>query len=132
MKKLFFILFVILHFSSAQAARVGDIETGDIVVRADSVVDLSKAEVEFYPYYGPASGLPSNVSAGAVGIITDSNGVDCSGGGSEQAVCIYNGTAWALPYAVVPSPPDVTIIKSTDCSAVTGAADGTVCLEYLP
>lgn len=109
-----------------------NISTANIYVKPGSVVDMSEDEVELYLFYGEASDLPSNPSAGAIGVITDSNGVDCSGGGSNQAVCIYNGTAWALSYAVVPSPPDVTIIKSTNCSAVTGAADGTVCLEYLP
>ena len=123
-----------LFFGSiaAEAAQVGNIATGNIYIRPGHVVDMSETNVEFYPYYGAASGLPSNPSAGAVAIITDSNGVDCSGGGAEQALCIYNGTAWALSYAVVPSPPDVIIIKSTNCSSVTGAADGTVCLGYSP
>jgi hypothetical protein len=39
--------------------------------------------------------LPSTPSAGWVAVISDSSSGDCvTGGGSIQAKCIYNGTAW--------------------------------------
>ena len=102
---------------------------GNLYASPSAVWDISG--VELYPPFGAVSTFPSSPDAGATKIVTDSNGVDCTGGGSDLAICVYNGTNWVLPYAQRVDTANVTIITSTDCSTETGA-DGSFCLEVSP
>lgn len=102
---------------------------GNLYASPSAVWDIS--EVELYPPFGAVSTFPSTPSTGAMKIVTDSNGVDCTGGGADLAICIYNGTNWVLPYAQRVDTANVTVIVSVNCSAETGP-EGSFCFEVLP